>query len=260
MTEVTKLFTNKRSIFFVAFLALALVGTATILRLSPVRGMAQNPTLNQGDLAYVDSNLTFSTTSGSYDGRQVTFRLGKASGTATKVTNGPAAAGVDFRMAAACSEEGLDAGAAADSQVAINTSGYSLPLQYDAYLPVSITGIYNGTDVGVQFSITGTVLAYAGFSAANPTFAMTDSGVGIDVQPALLGSKDSSYRLAVSKSSLGSPSITGGKVTRWKSNVAKTEDITQVGVFIDKSVMQYDAASRTLNVRQSFHLKSVKGA
>jgi|GEM_PF-4524956 len=290
---MNKFLTLKRSVFVVAFLAL--VGMGTLWGGSGVHVTAQNGTLDENDLAYVESNTTFAISSGSYYGSQVTFGLDGVSATQSTVSNTMVAADAGYETAAGCVAEGLSEGAANASSVSIDTSGYSLPLQSDAYLPVNISGTYSGTDVYAETSFSGTVLAHAGFSTTNPDFEMSDTSTSVGVayddggggggpyeyqqltflngsgsyfMPATImpasflfrsaaKDKDKNYRLSFSKTS-GTPSITGGKVRKWKSNVPGTENLDDVGLAIDSTAIQYDALSGTLNVKQKFHLKKAK--
>lgn len=292
---MTKFLTLRRSAFVVAFLTLALVGMATLWGGSAVHGTAQDATLTKDDLAYVESNTTFSISSGSTSGSQVTFGLSGASATETAVSNSMVSADVGYETYAGCVAEGLTEGAANESYVSVDTSGYSLPLQSDTYLPVYVSGVYAGTDVYAETSFSGTVLAYAGFSSTNPTFEMSDAtstsvGVAYDqpvdttlqraslldrlgfggarfmpatIMPAnfLFAStapkKDKNYKLSFKKQS-GVPGFTSGKVKNWKSNVPGTEDLANVALVIDASSIQYDAVSGTLNVKQKLHLRKAK--
>ena len=177
-TKVTKLLTVKRSMFFVAFLALALVGMAIRQEVPTASGQNQESTvLYSDDIAYAESNTTVTASSGSVSGSQVTFGLAGASASSTTVANGPAVSGVDYQSYANTIASDLSSGAASGSAVTVDTSGYSLPLQYDTYLSATITGTYNGTDYYADTTWSGTVLAHAGFSTDNPDLDMADSSV-----------------------------------------------------------------------------------
>lgn len=196
-----KFLTLKRSVFVVAFLTLAMVGMVSLWGGTNVRVKAQDATLSSTDLAYVESNTTFSVSSGSYSGGSVTFGLAGASADETTVSNSMAAADLAVTDAG-CVAEGISEGAANASSVSVDTSGYSLPLQTDAYLPVSVSGVYSGTDVSADTSFSGTVLAHAGFSTTNPDFEMTDTtstsvGVSYDTTSTTGGGGDT--RLIQSK-------------------------------------------------------------
>ena len=169
-----KFLTLRRSVFVVAFLTLAMVGMVTLWGATNVRVKAQDATLSNTDLAYVESNTTFSVSSGSYSGGTVTFGLAGASADETTVSDSMAAADMAV-IDAGCVAEGISEGAANASSVSVDTSGYSLPLSSDAYLPVSVAGVYSGTDVYSETAFSGTVLAHAGFSTTNPDFEMSDT-------------------------------------------------------------------------------------
>ena len=196
-----KFLTLRRSMFVVALLTLAMVGMVSLWGGTNVRVKAQDATLSSTDLAYVESNTTFSVSSGSYSGGSVTFGLAGASADETTVSNSLAAADLAVTDAG-CVAEGISEGAANASSVSVDTSGYSLPLQTDAYLPVSVSGVYSGTDVSADTSFSGTVLAHAGFSTTNPDFEMTDTtstsvGVSYDTTSTTGGGGDT--RLIQSK-------------------------------------------------------------
>jgi hypothetical protein len=132
-------------------------------------------------MAYVESNSSFSVSSGSYSGSQVTFGLAGVSASETTVSNTMASADIGYESSAGCVAEGISEGAANASYVSVDTSGYSLPLQSDTYLPVYISGTYAGTDVYAETAFNGTVLAYAGFSPSNPTFELSDASTSVGV-------------------------------------------------------------------------------
>lgn len=292
---MTKLLTVKRGMFFVAFLALALVG----MTIPPVQSMEQeSAVLYEDDMAYAETNSTVMASDGYYNGSAVTFGVEAVSVSETTIANGPAAEGVDYQSSAGCVAEGLDAGAANASSVTVDTSGHSLPLQSDTYLPVYVTGTYDGTDVDADTSWNGTVLAHAGFSTDNPDLEMADSSVslgytyddsgggveepgdpgcrnceiqpmysassfrfgGTSFLPLAVGTKDKSYKITTKKWSAGETSFRSGKVRKWKSNVAGTENLDEVGVTVDTTAIQFDAASGTLNVKQKIRIKKAKKA
>lgn len=178
---MTKFLTLNRSLFVVAFLMLALLGIATLWGGSTVHGTASDAMLQNDDLAYVESNTTFSVDSGTYSGGQVTFGLDGAYASETTVSNAMTSAEIGYESAAGCVSEGISEGAANTSFMTVDTSGYSLPLQSDTYLPVSVAGVYDGTDVYAETSFSGTVLAHAGFSTSNPDFEMSDTSTSVGV-------------------------------------------------------------------------------
>lgn len=302
---MTKLLTVKRSMFFVAFLALALVGMAILQGVPTVQSMEQDAaTLQQDDIAYAESSASVTASDGYYTGSGVTFGLADASVSSTTVANGPAVEGVDYQSYATTIEHDISAGAASGSSVSVNTSGYSLPLQYDTYLPASISATYNGTDYIADTYWSGTVLARAGFSTDNPDIDMSSASVSFgynyddggsggggggdtcidctgcrncDIQPMYSASNfrfgtgayfmplafknaDKSYKVNAKKWSAGETSFSSGKIKKWKSNVPHTEDLDEVGVSVDTTAIQFDAASGTLNVKQKIRIKKVKKA
>lgn len=295
-----KLLTLNRSLIVVAFLMLALIGTATLWGGSKVHGTVGDAMLLQDDVAYVESNTSFSVSTGSYSGGQVTFGLDGAYASETTVSNAMASAELSYQDSAGCVAEGISEGAANASFMTVSTSGYSLPLASDTYLPVTVDGIYSGTDVYAETSFSGTVLAYKGFSTTNPDFQMSDTSTSVGVSyydystggggiedrrlitdtvswlgqsnfmpatfmPANLlfaaatkGVKDKSYKLDFRKNDGGVPTFTSGKVKKWKSNIAGTENLDDIRLVIDSTSLQYDAASGTINLKQKFHLKKAK--
>lgn len=300
---MTKLLTVKRSMFFVAFLALALVGMANLQAIPTVQSMEQeSATLQSDDMAYAESNSTVSASDGYYNGSDVTFGLASASVSSTTVANGPAVEGTDYQAHADTIASDVASGAAYGSTVSINTSGYYLPLQYDTYLPAYISGTYNGTDFVADTTWSGTVLARAGFSTDNPDIDMSSSSVSVGYQyedysggggggggdtggcgdsraicdqqymatnftfgngffmPLAFGEKGKSYKMTAKKWSAGETSFGSAKVKKWKSNIKGTENLDEVGLDVETTAVQYDAASGTLNVKQKVRVKKVKKA
>jgi hypothetical protein len=260
------------------------------------KSMTQDSTvLYADDIAYAESNTTFSVGSGSVSGSAVTFGLGGASASSTTVANGPAVSGVDYQSYASTVATDLGSGAASGSALSIDTSGYSLPLQADTYLPASISGTWNGTDFVADTSWNGTVLAHAGFNTDNPDIDMSTASVSLgyvsDV-PADGGGggcarceiqtqassfsygdgyyfmplaftkavKDKSYKVNTKKWAAGETSFSSGKIKKWNSNVPNTENLDEVGVSVDTSALQYDAVTGTLNVKQQIRLKKAPKA
>lgn len=301
-----KFLTLNRSLIVVAFLMLALIGMATLWGGSKVHGTAGDAFLQEDDLAYVESNSSFSVDTGSYSGGSVTFGLDGAYASASTVESAMVSADLSYTDSAGCVSEGISEGAANASLLSVNTSGYSLPLASDTYLPVSISGVYAGTDVYAETEFSGTVLARKGFSTTNPDFELADTSTSVGVsyydysggggggggdedrklmQDAItmdrfgLGStfmpatfmpahlflaaaakdtvKDKSYKLDFRKNG-GVPSLTSGKVKKWKSNVPGTENLDNIRLVIDSTSLQYDAASGTINLKQKIHLKKAK--
>lgn len=300
-----KFLTLNRSLIVVAFLMLALLGVATLWGGSEVHGTVGDAMLLQDDVAYVESNTSFSVSSGSYSSGQVTFGLDGAYATETTVSNAMASADLSYQDSAGCVAEGISEGAADASFLTVNTSGYSLPLASDTYLPVTIDGTYAGTDVYAETSFSGTILAHQGFSTSNPDFEMSDTSNSVGVSyydysgggggggddprliepmtmldryglgnssfmasfmPANLllaaASKDKvkakSYKLDFRKNGGGVPAFTSGKVKKWKSNIAGTENLDDIRLVIDSTSLQYDAASGTINLKQKLHLKKAR--
>jgi len=175
-----KFLTLNRSLFIVAFLLLAVLGITTLWGGSTVHGTASDAMLQEDDIAYVESSSTFSVSSGSVSGSQVTFGLDGAYASESTVANTMESASM-ATTSAGCVAEGISEGAADASAMSVNTSGYSLPLQNDTYLPVTVDGVYNGTDVYADTSFSGTVLAHAGFSTTNPDFEMSDTSTSVGV-------------------------------------------------------------------------------
>lgn len=277
---MTKRLTVKRSIFFVAFLALALVGTALQQRVPTARGKEKTPThLRTGDRAYAEGNIIFSVSSGTYDGSAVTFRLARSASAAKPImevwdnsipeninpndyagvdpyTADPYAYGYDSgaygdysaNLAAygGCAEAMMAAGKANKTTLTIATAGHSLPLKADTYLPITLRGRLEGNDVAVDSIWTGTVLARAGFSADNPDIVLPESTVAYD------GSASGVQTMNAAANEGGFSSI---KFRQWKSNVPSTENIDALAFTVETSGIQYDAASATLNVKQRVHLK-----
>jgi hypothetical protein len=176
-----KTLTLKRSVFVMAFLMLALVGVSSLWRGSTAPITTGDAALSDGDLAYVESNTSFSVDTGSVSGSQVTFGLDGASASSTAVADTMSSAGIAYETDAGCVAEGISEGAANASYVSINTSGYSLPLQSDTYLPVYVSGTYSGTDVYAETSFSGTVLAHSGFNTTNPDFELSDTSTSVGV-------------------------------------------------------------------------------
>jgi len=299
---VTKLLTVKRSALFVAFLALALVGMATLPGVPSAKTMAamESGLVESNDLAYAESNTTVSATTGSLSGSAVTFGLAGASASSTTVANGPAVDGVDYQSYANTVASDLSSGAASGSVISVDVSGYSLPLQYDTYLPAYISGSWNGTDYVADTSWSGTVLAHAGFNTDNPDIAMASSSVsfgyeetvyegggggcgggntmvrceqevlqhasfrrfgrGAFLMPAAFAGKNKAYKVTAKKWDAGETSFKSAKIKKWNSNIPNTENLDEVGVSVETSGVQYDAASGTLNVKQKIHIKKVKKA
>jgi hypothetical protein len=288
---VTKLLTVRRSTFFVLFLTLSLIGMSIFQGGTPVRGAAETASFQEDDVAYVESESSYTPSNGYYSGGgNVTFGLESAYVSESTVQNGPAVDGVDYQSYAGCISEGVSQGAASASYISVDTSGYSLPLNQDTYLPVSISGTYSGTDVYAETQFSGTVLAHAGFDTTNPDFELTDSSTSVGVtyddggggggccqeeimqqtsyrskggvffRPLTLTRKGKGYKLAMRKLTDGTPSLTSGRVKNWKSNVPHTENLADVGLVFEKTSIQFDAASRTLNVKQKFRVKKAKKA
>lgn len=277
---MTKLLTVKRSVLFVAFLALALVGTAFQQRVPTARGKEKTPThLRAGDRAYVEGNIIFSVSSGTYDGSAVTFHLARSASAAKPImeewdntipdninpndyagidpyTADPYAYGYDsnaygdynanLEAYGGCAEAMMAAGKANKTTLTIATAGHSLPLKADAYLPITLRGKLEGNDVAVDTVWTGTVLARAGFSADNPDIVLPESTVAYG------GSAGGVQTMNASADKSGFSSI---KFRKWKSNVPTTENIDALAFTVETSGIQYDAASATLNVKQRIHLK-----
>jgi hypothetical protein len=286
---VKKFLIVKRNAFFMTFLALAVVGVA-ILGGAPT-AHNQESVLYNDDIAYAESNTSVSASSGTISGSQVSFGLAGASASSTSVQNGPAVSGVDYQDYAYTIASDLANGAASSSTLTVNTSGYSLPLQYDAYLPASISAVWNGSNVYADTYWSGTVLARAGFNSDNPDIDMSSASVSFgysssedfsggdggggprDIQPvsfrsngvyflpaAFTGTKDKSYKINVKKWDAGETSFSSGKVKKWKSDIPNTENLDEVGVSIEMTDVQFDAASGTLNVKQKVRIKKVKKA
>src|SRR5215467_11883168 len=137
-----KTLTLKRSVFVMAFLMLALVGVSLLWRGSTAPLTTGDAALADGDLAYVESSTSFSVGTGSLSGSQVTFGLSGASASSSAVADTMSSAGMAYETDAGCVAEGISEGAANTSSVSINATGYSLPLQSDIYLPVSVSGTY----------------------------------------------------------------------------------------------------------------------
>jgi len=279
---VTKLLTVKRSAFFVAFLALALVGMAFQQRVpTAARGKEKARThLSADDRMYAEGNVTFSVNSGTYDGKAVTFRLARSANAAAPVVeipqdwdgtipqdwDGSVPADIDPNSyadvdpsaysagervfepdaAAGCSAEMMAAGKANQTTLTIETAGRSLPLKADTYLPITLRGRLDGNDVDVDTTWSGTVLARAGFSADNPVIEMPNSKI------AYSGPAGGVQTMNASAGNGGFSSI---KFKTWKSNVKNTQNITEMAFTVEMSGIQYDAASGTLNVKQRVHLK-----
>lgn len=303
---MTKLLTVKRRTLSVAFLALALVGMATIQGVPSASTMPlEQAYLESNDVAYAESSATLSATSGTLSGSAVSFGLGSASASTTTVANGPAVEGVDYQSYATTISSDLSSGAASGSTVSVNTSGYSLPLQYDTYLPASISATWNGTDYYAETYWSGTVLAHAGFSTDNPDIDMSSSAVSFGYEEEVYGGgggggggcgggdvnmicqqeymqrsslrnfrpsggaqmkliafapKNKSYKVTAKKWSAGETGFGSGKVKKWNSRIPNTENLDEVGVEVESTAVQYDAASGTLNLKQKIRIKKVKKA
>jgi hypothetical protein len=175
-----KFLTLNRSLFIVAFLLLAVLGITTLWGGSTVPVAASDAMLQEGDLAYVESSSTFSVSTGSVSGSTVSFGLDGAYASESTVADTMESANM-VATSAGCVAEGISEGAANASVMSVNTSGYSLPLQSDTYLPVTVDGVYSGTDVYADTSFSGTVLAHAGFSTTNPDFEMSDTSTSVGV-------------------------------------------------------------------------------
>ena len=300
---MTKFLTLNRSLIVIAFLMLALLGIATLWGGSEVHGTVGDAMLQQDDVAYVESNTSFSVSTGSYSGGQVSFGLDGAYASETTVSNAMASADLSYQDSAGCVAEGISEGAADASFITVNTSGYSLPLASDTYLPVTVDGTYAGTDVYAETSFSGTILAHKGFSTSNPDFEMSDTSSSVGVSyydyggggggddPRILEPmtmldryglgqssfmatfmpahlfmaaasndkvKDKSYKLDFRKNDGGVPAFTSGKVKKWKSNIAGTENLDDIRLVIDSTSLQYDAASGTINLKQKLHLKKAR--
>ena len=178
---MTKLLTLNRSLIVVAFLMLALIGMATLWGGSTVHSTPGDAMLAEDDLAYVESNSTFAVSTGSYSGGQVTFGLDGAYASTSTVENAMVSADLSYETSAGCVSEGISEGAADASYLSVNTSGYSLPLASDTYLPVTVAGTYAGTEVYAETSFSGTVLARQGFSTDNPDFELADTSTSVGV-------------------------------------------------------------------------------
>jgi hypothetical protein len=304
---VTKLLTVKRSTLFVAFLALALVGMATLQGVPSAKTMPMEQAyLESNDVAYAESNATVDASTGYVSGSTVSFGLDGASASSTTVANGPAVDGVDYQSYANTIASDLSAGAASASVISVNVSGYSLPLQYDTYLPAYVAGTWNGTDYYAETSWSGTVLARAGFSTDNPDIEMSNSsasfgyeeevygggggggggcndtstsyqelcqpeymqrssfrrfGGGTFLMPAALRQgKGKSYKVTAKKWDAGETHFKSGKIKKWNSRIPHTEDLGEVGLSVETTGIQYDAASGTFNVKQKVRVKKVKKA
>lgn len=176
---MARLLTVKRSAYFVAFLALAIVGMALVGGVPTARSQYQDSTvLYNDDIAYVETNTTYNAAyPGTYDGSQVSFSLASAGATTSTVESGPAVDGVDYQSYSSTIVNDLSAGAASGTYVTVNTSGYSLPLQYDTYLPATVSAVWNGSNLTADTYWSGTVLAHAGFSTDNLNIDMASSSV-----------------------------------------------------------------------------------
>ena len=256
---MTKLLTVKRSMFFVAFLALALVGMAILQGTPTVNGMNQESDVtNSDDLAYAESTTTITASSGTINGSQVTFGLAGAKSSLDTAANGAAAErGTDYQKYASSITDDLSSKAASGSAITIDTSGYSLPLRSDTYLPAQISCTYNGADFAADTSWSGTVLARAGFNTDNPDIAISSGSVSLGYVETPTKDEAKSYNVSAKKWSAGETSFSRGTVTNWKSSVPGTENLAEVGITIDTSAVEYDAASGTLSVKQQIHLKKV---
>src|SRR5829696_5973637 len=109
---MTKFLTLNRSLFIAAFLMLALIGMATLWGGSTVHGTASDAMLQEDDLAYVESSSSFSVSSGTYSGSQVTFGLDGAYASESTVSNAMVSADIGYETAAGCVSEGISEGAA----------------------------------------------------------------------------------------------------------------------------------------------------
>lgn len=167
---------TRRRMFLATFFALAFVGAGILICTKPTRGQYAT-TLDSSDISYGEATTVYSAQMpGNYDGRYVSFNLASVSVSDSTIASGPAVDGVDYQSYADQISSELSAGAASGTLV-VDTSGVSLPLQYDAYLPVTVYGSYNGSDLGADVQYTGTVLAKAGFSTSNADISNADSGV-----------------------------------------------------------------------------------
>lgn len=176
---MARLLTVKRSVYFVAFLTLAMVGVALTGGTPTARGQYQDATvLDSSDVAYAETSSTYSAAyPAAYDGSQVTFNLAGASTSTSTVQSGPAVDGVDYQSYATTIANDLSYGAASGTTISVNTSGYSLPLQYDTYLPATISAVWNGSNLTADTYWSGTVLAHAGFNTDNMNIDMASSSV-----------------------------------------------------------------------------------
>lgn len=168
--------TGRRRLF-ATFLALTL-GAGAFLYSPPTQGQ-YDTTLDSSDITYGESVTVYDAQMpGSYDGRYVSFDLASVSVSNTSLASGPAVEGVDYQSYANQIASELSAGAAG-GRLVVDTYGVSLPLQSDTYLPVSVWGSYNGTDLGASLQYSGTVLAHTGFSTTNADISNAGSGVNL---------------------------------------------------------------------------------
>lgn len=232
-----------------------------------VFNIAPEGSYSGGNLVYSLSNFNFATT----------FDLGS-----------------DPDLAAWAYDVQSQSSSAASGTLTINTSGYSLPLQYNASLPVTVQAATSGS-TSMEFYYEGSLSASPGFTSDNLAVASSQNEgyyssttIGYEERPyeypmyeQQIQSKGGS-KLSPRNSFIRNVSFVENDKQKFKAHAVEwvnpsvgfkkfemgikhngkapktVKNLKDHQLKVDTSAVQYDAVSGTISVKQKFHLKKVK--